>query len=147
MIIREAKIEDIKQIQAVRNAVTENILSDASLVSDKDCELFIAQRGKGWVSEIDNTIVGFAIVDVIDHNVWALFLHPNFEKRGIGRLLHSTMLHWYFSQSKLTLWLSTEADTRAQKFYLSAGWVQVGTYGTNEIKFEMTYNTWLTSRI
>lgn len=38
MIIREAKIEDIAQIQIVRNSVKENTLSDPNLVTDKDCE-------------------------------------------------------------------------------------------------------------
>ena len=49
MTIREAKIEDIPQIQWVRNAVKENMLSDPGLVTDDDCRLFITERGKGWV--------------------------------------------------------------------------------------------------
>ena len=100
MIIREAKISDIKQIQVVRNSVTENVLSTPDLVTDKDCEEFITARGKGWVCEIDLQIVGFAIADLKENNVWALFLHPSFEKKGLGKLLHNTMLSWYFSQTK-----------------------------------------------
>ena len=42
MIIREAKIDDIKQIQIVRNSVTENTLSNPNLVTDEDCEEFIS---------------------------------------------------------------------------------------------------------
>ena len=41
MTIREVAIDDIKQIQRVRNSVTENTLSDRNLVTDKDCEEFI----------------------------------------------------------------------------------------------------------
>ncbi len=92
MIIREAKIEDIKQIQTVRNSVTENTLSNPDLVTDEDCEEFITKRGKGWVCEIDEQIVGFAVADLIGNNRWALFLDPKIEKRGIGQLLHKTML-------------------------------------------------------
>ena len=84
MTIREAVIEDIKQIQRVRNSVTENTLSSPNLVTDKDCEEFITVRGKGWVCEIDNQIVGFAIADLKDNNIWALFLQPEFENLGIG---------------------------------------------------------------
>ena len=76
MIIREAVTADIKQIQVVRNAVKENMLSDSSLVTDKDYEEFMTVRGKGWVSEIENQIVGFSIVDLTDNNIWALFLKP-----------------------------------------------------------------------
>jgi GNAT superfamily N-acetyltransferase len=143
MIIRQANIEDIKQIQVVRNSVTENVLSNPNRVTDKDCEEYITVRGKGWVCEIDWQIVGFAIADLIDHNIWALFLHPAFEKKGIGRQLHDIMLDWYFSQTKEKVWLSTAFNTRAEQFYRTAGWKEVGTHGTEEIKFEMTYSDWI----
>ena len=145
MIFREAKIEDIKQIQIVRNSVTENTLSDPNLVTYEDCVEFITVRGKGWVCEIDNQIVGFAIADLKDNNVWALFLDPMFEKKGIGLKLHNIMLDWYFAQTKETVWLGTAFNTRAEEFYRKAGWIEVGTKGTKEIKFEMTYNGWKTS--
>lgn len=60
MIIREAILEDIPQIQIVRNSVKENTLSDPNLVTDKDCEEFLFERGKGWVCEMENQIIGFA---------------------------------------------------------------------------------------
>jgi len=142
MIIREAKISDIPQIQIVRNAVKENILSDPALVTDEDCKAFMTERGKGWVCEINNEVVGFSIVDLQDKNVWALFLKPAFEKQGIGRQLHDIMLDWYFEQTKETIWLGTEPLSRAETFYKKAGWVEIGVHGKNEVKFEMTYNTW-----
>lgn len=142
MIIRKAAIEDIKQIQIVRNSVTENTLSDPNLVTDKDCEAFLTVRGCGWVCEIDDQIVGFAIVDMKENNIWALFLDPKFEGKGIGQLLHNTMLDWYFSQTKDKVWLGTAFNTRAEKFYRKAGWTEVGTHGTKEIKFEMSFIEW-----
>lgn len=142
MIIREAKIKDITQIQKVRNSVTENTLSDPNLVTDKDCEAFIIHRGKGWVCEIDKEIVGFSIVDLKDKNIWALFVKPEFEKRGIGRKLHNIMLDWYFKQTRANVWLGTSPNTRAELFYRKAGWTEIGTHGEDEIKFEMTYDNW-----
>ena len=142
MIIRKAIIEDIKQIQIVRNSVTENTLSDPNLVTDKDCEAFLTVRGCGWVCEIELQIVGFAIVDMKENNIWALFLDPKFERKGIGQLLHNTMLDWYFSQTKDKVWLGTAFNTRAEKFYRKAGWTEVGTHGTKEIKFEMSFSEW-----
>lgn len=144
MIIREAKIDDIKQIQIVRNSVTENTLTNPNLVTNKDCEEFITERGKGWVCEIDNNIVGFAIADLKESNIWALFLDPKFENRGIGQQLHKAMLDWYFTQTKNTVWLGTAYNTRAEQFYRKAGWKEVGVHGTKEIKFEMTYKDWIT---
>ena len=143
MIIREAVIADIKQIQIVRNAVKENMLSDPNLVTDKDCEEFMTERGKGWVCEINNQIVGFSIVDLKDNNIWALFLKPEFENIGIGRQLHDVMINWYFSQTKTTVWLGTAPNTRADMFYRKSGWAVIGTHGKGEIKFEMTFDDWV----
>lgn len=142
MIFREAGMEDISQIQIVRHAVKENILSDPSLVTDQDCLDYLTVRGKGWVCEIDNQIVGFAIADLQDNNIWALFLKPEFEKRGIGRQLHDMMLDWYFSQKTDTVWLSTTPGTRADQFYRKSGWTETGKYGTDQIRFEMSYEKW-----
>lgn len=142
MTFREASFVDIKQIQVVRNAVKENTLSNPNLVSDKDCETFISIRGKGWVCEIDHQIVGFSIVDLQEHNIWALFVLPTYEKKGIGRKLHDIMLEWYFGQTQKKVWLGTSPNTRAEGFYRKAGWVEVGWHGKGEIKFEMTYEMW-----
>jgi len=49
MIFREAIVSDIPQIQVVRHAVKENVLSNPALVTDHDCKEFITERGKGWV--------------------------------------------------------------------------------------------------
>ena len=147
MVIREAKTEDIKQIQIVRNSVKENTLSDPNLVTDEDCKRFLTIRGKGWICEINNEIVGFSIVDLQDNNIWALFLRPEFEKQGIGKQLHDIMLDWYFKQTMNTVWLGTSPNTRAEKFYRKAGWTAVGTHGNGEIKFEMTYTSWKQKRL
>lgn len=141
-MIREAKIEDIPQIQVVRNAVKENMLSNPDLVTDEDCVEFLTIRGLGWVCEIDQQIVGFSIVDLKDHNIWALFVHPDFEKQGIGRQLHNRMLNWYFAQTKEPVWLGTAPKTRAETFYRMTGWKEIGTHGKGEVKFEMTFSDW-----
>jgi GNAT superfamily N-acetyltransferase len=135
-------VTDIPEIQIIRHSVKENILSDPNLVSDADCVEYITNRGKGWVYEINNLMVGFAIADLQENNIWALFILPEYEKNGIGKKLHDTMLKWYFSQTDKTVWLSTSPNTRAEKFYRNAGWREVGIYGKGEIKFEMSSAEW-----
>ena len=142
MIFREAQIADITAIQIVRHTVKENTISDPALVPDKDVEDYITRRGKGWVCEINNTITGFAIVSVADHNVWALFIQPGFEGKGIGRRLLAEMMDWYFSQTAETAWLGTAPGTRAETFYRKSGWKEVGVHGKGEIKFEMSFKEW-----
>lgn len=144
MPIRTATRNDIPKIQVVRHAVKENRLSNPNLVTDEDCRNYLEDRGKGWVSLEDDKLIAFAIVDLQDHNVWALFVHPDSEKRGHGRQLHDKMLNWYFEHSQHSLWLSTSAGTRAETFYKKAGWTEVGPYGKGEIKFEMSQAHWTT---
>jgi len=146
MAFRQATLQDIPQIQIVRHSVKENVLSDPALVTDEDCANYLVNRGKGWVCVFDRKIVGFAIADLVDENIWALFVDPLFERRGIGRRLHELMLDWYFSQGKTTVWLGTSPNTRAVLFYHKAGWVQTGIHGKNEIKFEMRSEDWLAGR-
>ena len=147
MTIREAVIEDIPALQVIRHAVKENVLSDPSVVTDADCIAYLTQRGKGWVYLSGDMITGFAIADLEDHNIWALFVHPGHEHKGIGKLLHDTMMNWYFSQTNITAWLSTDAHTRAEQFYRKAGWKETGKYGKTEIKFEMDAATWLGKQV
>ncbi len=142
MTFREANVADIKQIQIVRNSVAENTLSNPELVTDDDCLEFITERGRGWICEINNEIIGFSIVDLKDNNVWALFLRPEFEKQGIGRKLHNIMIDGYFEQTKTDIWLGTSPNTRAEKFYRKAGWKEIGIHGKGEIKFEMSFENW-----
>ncbi len=142
IIFREAKIPDIKQIQKVRHSVKENTLSNPDLVTDKDCEVFLTIRGKGWVCEINHQIVGFSIVDLRDNNIWALFIDPAFENKGIGKNLHNLMLSWYFTQTKQKVWLGTAPNTRAEQFYTKMGWTKKGTVNKGEVKFEMTFAEW-----
>lgn len=142
MIVREAVTADIPQIQVVRNLVKENPLPDPSLVTDADCKDYLINRGKGWVCEIGNKIVGFSIISVKDNNVWALFIQPGYERQGIGRLLHDRMMNWYFAQTNETIWLGTASGTRAEKFYQAAGWTRTGIRSNGEIRFEMSQAQW-----
>src|SRR5918994_1601874 len=147
MQFREATIQDIPRIQRVRNSVKENVLSDPNLVTDADCIDYITRRGKGWVCEDEGKIVGFAIADVMGNNIWALFLEPELEGKGIGRKLHQLMMDWYFSQTNKKVWLSTAPASRAENFYRKAGWIETGVYGKGEIKFEMTKENWATKAV
>jgi GNAT superfamily N-acetyltransferase len=141
-LYREATPGDIPQIQMVRHSVKENVLSNPLLVTDDDCKEYIIQRGKGWVCEVNQQIVGFAIADLLENSIWALFVHPDHTCKGIGKQLHSTMLDWYFSQTDTKVWLSTATGTRAETFYRLNGWKEVGITKSGEVKFEMTYECW-----
>ena len=142
MHFREATIQDITALQIVRRSVKENVLNNPLLVTDADVERYLTVEGKGWLCEIDQVVAGFAIIDSVKNNIWALFVHPQYEKKGIGKKLQETMLDWHFNQHNDTLWLSTSPGTRAETFYRKTGWTDAGMLKNGERKFEMKAHDW-----
>jgi GNAT superfamily N-acetyltransferase len=137
MFIRQAHVIDIPRLSEIRLAVRENVLSNPALVTYDDYVDYLTRRGQGWVAEVDGRPVGFAIADLQACSVWALFIHPDFDRRGIGRALHDTLLSWYFSQTHEPIWLSTARGTRAESFYRCAGWRETGPTKSGEVRFEL----------
>jgi GNAT superfamily N-acetyltransferase len=133
--LRTAQRADVGAIQRVRHAVRENRLT-SGVITDADVVDAIERTGRGWVVEIDGRIVGFAVGNAETGNIWALFVEPAHEGRGVGRLLHDAMVQWLWSRGLPRLWLSTEAGTRAVRFYEAAGWSNRGALPNGEILFE-----------
>jgi GNAT superfamily N-acetyltransferase len=143
MKIRVATEADIPEMHRIRLSVRENRLLDPHLIQPKDYRLMLVDRGRGWVAESDGQVSGFAIVDCVRRNIWALFVDPALEGRGAGRALHDTMLDWLFSGGVERVWLGTDPGTRAERFYRSAGWMYVNTRHGEAI-YEMSGGDWLT---
>ncbi|MEW5851842.1 MAG: GNAT family N-acetyltransferase [Myxococcota bacterium] len=134
---------DIDAMHQIRLAVRENRLSDPRRVQPKDYQPFLRDDGRTWVVRSRGRIVGFAAVDVRRANVWALFVDPDHEGRGVGRLLHDTMMAWFFGHAHPEVWLSTEPGTRAERFYCAAGWRRTGQASHGDVRFEMTRAEWI----
>ena len=97
MFIREAEMSDIPAMHRIRLAVKENVLRNPLAVQEADYIPFLTEKGRGWVAEIEHEVVGFAMVDLQGHDVWALFVAPEKEGQGIGGALHDQMLEWYLN--------------------------------------------------
>jgi GNAT superfamily N-acetyltransferase len=136
-MLRQAEARDIPAIQRVRASVRENRLL-STVISDDDVRKAIELTGRGWVVESDGEVVAFAICNATDGNVWALFVHPDHERRGHGRRLHDAMVAWLWSRGVEHLWLTTQPGTRAEEFYATAGWVRTGLTSRGEIRFELS---------
>ena len=121
MHIRIATPDDISAMQRIRLAVVENRLT-RSVITEADYMKAIVETGRGWVAEVHDVTRGFAVGNRDTGNIWALFVEPGFEGRGIGRALHDAMLDWLQSQACARIWLTTEPGTRAERFYRRAGW-------------------------
>jgi GNAT superfamily N-acetyltransferase len=134
-VLRQAVAADIPGIWQVRYSVEENTLTPGR-ISDEDVREAIEDTGRGWVIEEDGRIKAFAVGNARTGNVWALFVNPDAQGRGHGTRLHVELLAWFRTHSIDRLWLSTGTEARARKFYDKMGWVCVGQYGTDEVKYE-----------
>ena len=137
MFIREAEMSDIPAMHRIRLAVKENVLRNPLAVQEADYIPFLTEKGQGWVAEIEHEVVGFAMVDLQGHDVWALFVAPEKEGQGIGGTLHDLMLEWYFSETDTPLHLGTEGGTRAEEFYRKRGWEEIGREHNGALTFLM----------
>ena len=140
MFFREAKIKDIDKMHTVRIAVQENQLSDPTQIKPEDYAQLLGERGKGWVCEVEGEVLGFAIVDLQEASVWAMYVLPEQEGNFIGRMLHDMLVSWCFSRGIPKLTLTTVPGTRAEKFYLKSGWQKTGSTPRGEVQFELENN-------
>lgn len=133
--LRQAQRGDIAAMHRVRMAVRENVLR-STVITEEHYVPAIETLGRGWVVEADGKIVGFAIGNAETGNIWALFVDPEHEGRGHGRALHDAMVEWLFSRGLRHLWLGTDPDTRAERFYRAAGWRYTGRAANGESLYE-----------
>lgn len=134
--VRVATDRDIAAIMQVRYAVHENRLT-SGVISDADVHREIFDSGRGWVIEVEGQVRAFAIGNARSGNIWALFVHPDFEGRGFGRRLHDEMVNWLWARGLARLVLSTDPGTRAERFYRARGWRDTGLAANGEIGFEL----------
>lgn len=81
--VRRATVQDIPRLMEIRIAVQENRLTNPNSVTAADCEDFI-QLGLFWVFEDRGRVVGFSAADDRDGTIWALFIDPPVQGRGLG---------------------------------------------------------------
>ena len=134
--VRVATRDDVEALHRVRLAVRENVLSRPELVTHADYVEHLERRGRGWLVEAGGEVVGFAIGRSDDGNLWALFVDPAHEGRGIGGALHDALVAWMFAQGLARLWLTTGPATRAARFYARRGWREAGHEGA-ELRLEL----------
>lgn len=137
-MIRPAGEGDVLAVNALRLRVRENILSRPGWLTPERTLQAISETGRGWVWEEEGVILGFSVANARERNIWALFVEPGHEGRGIGRELLDAAVQWLWSQSSTRIWLTTEQGTRAESFYRAAGWQEVARMENGEIRFELS---------
>ena len=132
--VRQAIEADIPEMMALRLSVGENRLSDPGQVTAEDCRRYVT-RGHMWVWDQDGEILGISAATFDTGWIWALFVRPGHEGRGIGRALFAAACDALIGAGFRTLHLCTDPDTRAARFYHAAGWREAGRTPEGELIF------------
>lgn len=137
MIFREATVEDIPALSAVRLSVRENVLSNPQRITPEMYAAYLSESGKGWLCEIDGQVVGFSVASLSDASIWALFVKPEYEGRGIGTRLLGLATGWLFGMGALSVSLSTGANTHADRLYQRRGWTRGEIGSDGEVSYRL----------
>jgi GNAT superfamily N-acetyltransferase len=80
---------------------------------------------KGWLCEVDDQVVGFAMGDRATGEMWVSAVLPEYVGKGIGSILLIAVETWLFECACTELWVTTDIDTslKAYSFYRQHGWV------------------------
>ena len=134
-MIRKATRADLPRISEIRSAVKENKLDDPARVTVEICEWFI-DHAAFWLWEDNGVVHGFSAGDPRDGTIFALFVDPAWEGRGVGQALLPLACKTLRDAGYRVARLDTEARTRAEHFYRQNGWREVGRKSDGQIIFE-----------
>jgi GNAT superfamily N-acetyltransferase len=133
-MIRRATRADYPRISDIRFAVRENRPGNPAVIESLVDWLF--DNSTFWVWEEDGAIQGFSAADPRDGSICALFVHPSYEGRGIGRALLPLACDTLKASGHAMAVLTTEAGTRAERFYRADGWTEIGRKDDGQIIFQ-----------
>lgn len=138
-IVRLASANDVSAIFTVRTSYKDIQLSYDALyefdLTEGILTDFIASSCV-WVAEANAQVVGFVIADMEGGCVFAVFLLPEHEGRGMGRLLMAEAERHLFIRHH-EIWLETDGHEaiRANGFFRKCGWWPAATLGNGDILY------------
>lgn len=140
-VFRRAEPADIAAMSRIRLSVSENVLSDPARVTLQMYEDYLGRCGRGWVADVEGTIGAFAYADKLDGSIWALFVDPAFEGRGLAKHLLQLAVDWLFALGFAEITLTTTPGTRADRFYARHGWRR-GSASSREVAYPLSREDW-----
>lgn len=127
-VYRQLQWADIPEIFDVRVATWHNDNGRDELtglgITFASVEAAMQSSHRGWVAEADSRIVGFAMGDRTNGEMWVIAVLREYEGRGIGKQLLTLVESWLKEEGWEETWLTTDVDEnlRAVGFYRHLGW-------------------------
>ena len=148
--IRDATPHDVDAMFDVRGAVNENRASREQLaargITEDVVRAALESELKAWVAEVDARVIAFSMADTRRGCMWALFVKPAYQRRGLGSRLLERATASLFSQGFRRIFLTTDTSTSAYRFYVNRHWVDVGPTARGDVRFELEVAAWNAQR-
>ena len=141
MQIRIARPADVPSLFDVRTSVRENHQSVEELarigVTPETVATMLDGEGRGWVAEENGRIVAFSMADAAQATIFAMFVQPGYEGKGLGRALMDEAEKWLFARGCDEIWLLTDRNprVRANGFYQHLGWRNDGVQEDGQVRY------------
>lgn len=142
MNLRSATVQDVDILFDIRCSVTENHQSRDELRTigvtvETVRDMIESGDYVSTIAEVDGRPVGFTMAQISEAYVFACFVRPDFENRGIGRALMAAAETGLRQAGVDRAWLSTGSDPhlRAVGFYRRLGWREDGFLDDGQIRF------------
>lgn len=125
---RELNADDMQAIFDVRVATWHNENGREEMTSlgitHEAVREMLQETHRGWLCEIDSQVVGFAMGNKQNGEMWVIAVRKEHEGKGIGKRLLSLVEDWLFAEGWDEVWLTTDPDEtmRAVGFYRHLGW-------------------------
>lgn len=136
---RLALSSDIEGIFDVRTSVKENYLSREEMelmgITESIIIDMIEKSRCAWVAVDDGKVIGFSMIIVDEGSLFAAFVLPEYEGRGVGRSLVELAEQELFKHHEV-VWLETDKNRRAAEFYRRLGWVEKQNVSESDIRLE-----------
>lgn len=137
--IRTAQAADIDGMFHVRISVIENHLSREEMqrigITENVVADLIEKSCCAWVATDNEKIIGFSMILPDEGCLFAAFVLPEYEGRGIGRRLVEIAEKELFRHHEIA-WLETDKKSRAAKFYIHLGWANKIDINDTDIRLE-----------
>lgn len=137
--VRTARLSDVEGMFDVRTSVIENHLSREEMreigITEGVVGDMIEKSLCAWVATENNKIIGFSMILPDEGCLFAAFVLPEYEGKGIGRRLVMLAEQELFQHHDIA-WLKTDKNSRAAKFYMQLGWGNETDLNGTDIKLE-----------
>ncbi len=139
--VRPATAADVEALFDIRTSVTQNHLSREQMAQmGIDAEALTALLSAApcaWLAEVDGRPVAFSMIDLDDACLFAVFVRPAFEGRGLGTAVLRPAEQALFAHHA-RIWLVTDGreGVRANGFYQRHGWAVSEALDDGDLRYE-----------